>query len=209
MFYLYENCFPCHLLVRMRRGIFVQNNILQFLFCGCSLIYEPLTWQQWYVCLYHLLACAALTIYFAISLPPKPMTGEGCGWCWLPATKCGDQLSLQNPRRSILTSLYVAFPAALAYRSICANFSIACLRDTKGNHKSCQNVPATWQSCWWADQLTPKVVQLASYHSCHWLCSRIDPRLPPAVSTADRPCFPSSVVVILSGGMIANKSAYH
>ena len=98
VFYPYENCPPCHLLVRMRRGIFVQNNILQFLFCGCSMIHVSLTWQQWYVCLYHLLACAALKISFALSLPPKPMTGEGCGGSgcrWLPATKCGDQLSLQ------------------------------------------------------------------------------------------------------------------
>ena len=81
------------------------------------------------------------------------MTGEGFGWCWLPATKCGAQLSLQNPRRSILTSLYVASPVALAYISICGNFSIACLRDTKENHTSCQNVLATWQSLQAAGEL--------------------------------------------------------
>ena len=110
--------------------------------------------------------CSLENIFCSLP-PPEAHDGRGvwrvrmvvgaCNEMWRPALTA---TLVKLHRRSILTSLYVASPAASAYGSISTNFSISCLLDTKSNlfTTSCQNVtkihlakPAVCWFSWSAD----------------------------------------------------------
>ena len=127
--------------------------------CAKQHLAISLLWVLYDTCVTHLTAgvCLPLSSSSLCSLenifcslpPPEAHDGRGvwrvrmvvgaCNEMWRPALTA---TLVKLHRRSILTSLYVASPAASAYGSISANFSISCLLDTKSNlcTTSCQNV---------------------------------------------------------------------
>ena len=141
--------------------------------CAKQHLAISLLWVLYDTCVTHLTAVVCLPLsssslcslenIFCSLPPPEAHDGQGvwrvrmlvaaCNEMWRPALTA---TLVKLHRRSILTSLYVASPAASAYGSINANFSISCLLDTKSNLSitSCQNMkphlakPAA--SCWFS-----------------------------------------------------------